>query len=132
MMAAMTGERTVLRLCGLQKSDAHELADSVGAEATILAEASLAVGGYGDLGTRTVAVSVTRRSLRAVAKHLAARQRSREETVSLLVEIEDADGTRHKEALTFKAGPWQSTVTAAGNALRGLPGIREALDRSPW
>ncbi|MGZ4248463.1 MAG: hypothetical protein ACXVUE_09175 [Solirubrobacteraceae bacterium] len=108
------------------------MADGVGAEATILAEASLAIGGYGDLGTRTVSVSVTRRSLRALAKHLAAWQRSREETVRLLVEIEEANGTRHKEALTFKAGPWQSTVTAADNALRGLPGISEALDRSLW
>lgn len=132
MGPAMIDERTVLRLCGLQRSDAHELADSVGTEATILAEESLPVGGYGDLGTRTVAVTVTRRGLRAVARHLAARQHSRAVTVNLLVEIEEANGTRHKETLTYKAAPGQSTVVAADTALRGLPGISEALDRSPW
>jgi len=108
------------------------LAEKVGDEATVVADASLPVGGYGDLGTRTVAVTVTRRSLRTVARHLADRQESRSDTVSLRVEIEDADGTRHGETLTYRAAPGQSPVDAAGTALRALAGISDALDRSLW
>jgi hypothetical protein len=128
----MIDERLVLRLRGLQSSDARELADNVGAEATILSEESPPVGGYGDLGTRTVAVIVTARALRAVARYLAARQDSHAETVRLVVEIDDPDGTRREETLTYKAGPGQSTVEAAATALRTLPRVGEALERSLW
>ena len=128
----MIDDRLVLRIGGLRSSDARELADSVGAAATILREESLPVGGYGDLGTRTVAVIVTARALRAVARYLGARQRSHDETVSLLVEIDDPDGTRRKETLTYTAAPGQSTVAAAAAALRALPGVGEALERSLW
>ena len=83
----MSDERPVLRLPGLPKSDARELADNVGAEAAVVAEESLPVGGYGDLGRRTVAVTVTAQALRAVARHLAARQQSRAETVSVVVDV---------------------------------------------
>lgn len=128
----MSDQRTVVRLPGLRHSEARQLADNVGAEATILADASPPVGGYGDLGTRTVAVIVTRRTLRAVARHLADRQDSRSDTVSLSVEIDDVDGTRHGETLTYRAAPGQSPIEAAETALRALPGISDALDRSLW
>ena len=128
----MIDDRFVLRLSGLRRSDARELADSLGAEATILPEESPPVGGYGDLGTRTVAVIVTARALRAVATYLAARQNSHDETVSLVVQIDDPDGTRRTETLTYKAAPGQSTVEAAAAALRALPGVSEALERSLW
>ena len=128
----MIDDRLVLRLHGLHRTDARELADSVGAEATILSEQSPPVGGYGDLGTRTVAVIVTPRALRAVAKYLGARQHSRDETVSLVVQVDDPDGSRRKETLAYKAAPGQSTVEAAAAALRALPGVGEALDGSAW
>lgn len=128
----MIDERLVLRLCGLQRSEARELADNVGAEATILSEESSPVGGYGDLGRRTVAVIVTARALRAVSRYLAARQHSHAETVSLVVQIDDPDGTRHEETLAYTAAPGQSTVEAATTALRALPGVSEALDGSLW
>jgi hypothetical protein len=128
----MIDERVVLRLPGLQRSEARELADSVGAEASILPEESPPVGGYGDLGTRTVAVIVTARALRAVARHLAARQHSHDETVSLAVQIDGPDGIRREETLTYKATPGQPTVEAAATALRALPGVDEALKRSLW
>ena len=128
----MSDERPVLRLPGLQQSDARELADGVGPEAAVIAEESLPIGGYGDLGRRTVAVTVTARALRAVARHLAARQQSRADTVSLVVEIDDIDGTRHRETLTYRAAPGQGPADAAEAALRALPGIGEGLDRSPW
>lgn len=131
-LLAMGDEPTVLRLCGLHKADARELADSVGADATVVADESLPVGGYGDVGMRTVAVTVTRRTLHAIASHLAGRQHSRAETVSLSVEIDDPDGTRHKETLTYRALPGQSTVEAAETAFRALPGISDALDRALW
>jgi hypothetical protein len=127
----MIDERLILRLGGLQRSDARELVDNVGAEATILRE-DPPVGGYGDLGTRTIAVIVTSRALRAVAGYLAARQHSHDETVSLVVQIDDPDGTRREETLTYKAAPGQSTVEAAAAALRALPGVGEALERSLW
>jgi hypothetical protein len=129
---AMIDERLVFRIHGLQRSEARELADKVGAEATILPEESPPVGGYGDLGTRTVAVIVTARALRAVATYLAARQNSHDETVSLVVQIDDPAGTRREETLTYKAAPGQSTVEAAATALRALPGVGEALKRSLW
>jgi hypothetical protein len=128
----MIDERLILRFRGLRKSDADDLADGVGADATILSEESLPVGGYGDLGSRTVAVIVTARALRAVARYLAARQRSHDETVSQVIEIENPDGTRRRETVTYRAGPGQSTVEAAMNALRALPGVGGALDRSLW
>jgi hypothetical protein len=128
----MIDERLVLRLRGLQRSDARELADGVGAEATILSENALPVGGYGDVGTRTVAVVVTARALRAVARYLAGRQQSHEQTVSLVVEIADPDGTRREETLAYKAAAGQSPVEAAATALRALPGVGEALERSVW
>jgi len=128
----MIDELPVLRLLALQRSDARELAESVGAEATILSGESLPVGGYGDLGTRIVAVPVTARAVRAVARHLAARQQSLADTVTVLVEIDDADGTRHKETLSYKAAPGQGAVQAAEAALRTLPRIAEALERSLW
>jgi hypothetical protein len=128
----MIDERLVLRLRGLQRSDARELADNVGAEATILSEESLPVGGYGDLGTRTVAVIVTARALRAVARHLAAHQHSHAETVSLVVQIDDPNGTRREETLSYTAAAGQSTVEAAATALRALPGVSDALERSLW
>jgi hypothetical protein len=128
----MSDDLPVLRLRGLQRRDARELAESLGAEATILADQSLPVGGYGDVGMRTVAVAVTARSVRAVARHLAARQDSRAETVSVLVEIDDAGGIRHQETLTYRVMPGQGTVQAAEAALRALPGISEALDRRLW
>jgi hypothetical protein len=128
----MIDELPVLRLLGLQGSDARELAESVGAEAAVLSEESLPVGGYGDVGTRIVAVPVTVRALRAVARHLAARQQSLADTVTVLVEVDDADGTRHKETLTYKAVPGQGAVQAAEAALRALPGIAEALERNLW
>ncbi len=128
----MIDERLVLRLRGLRRVDARELADDVGAEATILAEEAPPVGGYGDLGTRTVAVIVTARALRAVARYLAARQHSHAETVSLVVQIDDPDGTRREETLAYTAAAGQSTVEAATTALRALPGVSEALERSLW
>ncbi len=128
----MIGEPVVLRLRGLQRSEARELADSVGAEASILPEEAGPVGGYGDRGRRTVAVIVTARAVRAVARYLAARQQSRDETVSLRVEINDPDGTRREQTLTYTVAPGQSTVEAASAALRALPGIGEAIDRSRW
>jgi hypothetical protein len=129
---SMIDERLVLRLRGLSRSDARELLDDVGAEATIVLEESPPVGGYGDLGTRTVAVIVTARALRAVARYLAARQHSHDETVSLVVQIDDPDGTRREETLTYKAAAGQSMVEAAATALRALPGVGEALERSVW
>jgi hypothetical protein len=128
----MIDDRLVLRLRGLRRSDARELAESLGAEAKILSEESLPVGGYGDLGTRAVAVSVTAGALRVVARYLGARQQSHDETVSLLVQIDDPDGSRREETLTYKAAPGQSTVAAAAAALRALPGVGEALERSLW
>ena len=128
----MIDEQLVLRLCGLQRSEARNLADDVGVEATILSEESPPVGGYGDLGTRTVAVVVNARALRALARYLAARQHSHQETVSLVVQIDDPDGSRRDETLTYKAAPGQSTVEAATTALRALPGVAEALERSLW
>jgi hypothetical protein len=128
----MVDERLVLRLRSLQGSDARELAATVGADATILSDESLPIGGYGDLGTRTVAVIVTAKALRAVARYLAARQRSHDETVSLVVQVVEPDGTRRDETLTYRAGPGQSAVEAATAALRALPGISEALQRSLW
>jgi hypothetical protein len=128
----MIDERLVLRLCGLPRSNARELAGSVGAEATILSDESLPIGGYGDVGTRTVAVIVTARALRAVARYLAARQHARDDTVTMVVQIEDPDGTRRDETLTYRAAPGQSPVEAAMHALRALPGFGEALERSVW
>jgi len=110
----MIDERPVLRLLGCGRSEARELAESVGAEAAILSEESLPIGGYGDVGTRIVAVPVLA------------------DTVTVLVEIDDAAGTRHKETLTYKAVPGQGAIQAAQAALRALPGIAEALERSPW
>jgi hypothetical protein len=52
--------------------------------------------------------------------------------VSLVVEIDDPDGGRRKEPLTYSAAPGQSTVEAAASALRALPGVREAIERSLW
>jgi hypothetical protein len=128
----MIDDQLVLRLRGLQRSEARELADDVGAEATILSEESLPVGGYGDVGTRTVAVIVTARALRAVARYLAARQRSHEETVRLMVQVDDPHGTRRELALAYTAAAGQSTVEAATTALRALPGVSDALERSLW
>ena len=128
----MIDERLVLRFRDLQRSDARELADGVGPEATILLEESAPVGGYGDLGRRTVAVIVTTRALRGVARYLAARQHSRAEMVSVVVEVEHPDGTRHDETLKYKAAPGQSPVEAAQSALRALPRVGEALERSLW
>ena len=128
----MIDDRLILRLRGLRRSDARELVDHVGAEARVLPDESPPVGGYGDVGTRTVAVMVTSRTLRAVARHLAARQQSHDETVSVVVQIDDLDGTRREERLTYKAAPGQSTVEAAAIALRALPGVGEALARSLW
>ncbi len=128
----MISERLVIRLRGLGRSDARELADNIGADATILSEESPPVGGYGDLGHRTVAVIVTASALRALAKYLAAHQHSHGETVSLGVQIDGADGTRREETLKYKAAPGQSTVEAAATALRALPGVGEALERSLW
>jgi hypothetical protein len=128
----MTDDRLVLRLRGLSRFEARELAADVGAEATVLSEESLPVGGYGDVGTRTVAVIVTARALRAVARYLAARQRSHEETVSKVVQIDDPDGSRREATLAYTAAPGQSTVEAATAALRALPGVSDALERSLW
>ena len=128
----MFDDQLVLRLRGLRRSDARELADGLGAEATILPDELPPIGGYGDLGTITVAVVVTARALRAVARYLAARQHSHDETVSLLVQIEDRDGSRRTETLTYTASPGQSPVEAAVAALRALPGVGEALERSLW
>lgn len=128
----MTDDRHVLRLCRLARSDARELADDVGTEAKIVSEESLPVGGYGDVGIRTVEVIVTARALRAVARYLAARQRSHGETVSLAVQIDGPDGTRRNATLAYTAAPGQSTVEAGMTALRALPGVGEALERSLW
>ena len=75
---------------------------------------------------------VTARALRAVARYLAARQHSRAETVSLVVEIDHPDGTRHEQTLTYKTAPGQSPVEAGETALRALPRVGEALERSLW
>ena len=128
----MSNDRLVLRLCGLQRSDARELAGAVGEEATILQDELGPVGGYGDLGTRTVAVSVTPRALRAVAGYLAAHQHSHDETVRLVVQIEDPGGTRRQETLEYRATAGQAAADVAAIALRRLPGVGEALERRPW
>ena len=128
----MVDDRLVLRFHGLQRADAQDLADSVGAEASILPEELGHVGGYGDLGRKTVAVMVTARALRAIARYLAARQHSRADTVSLAVEIVEPDGTRHEETVAYQTAPGQSTVEAAQAALRALPGVSEALEHSLW
>jgi hypothetical protein len=124
----MREERLVLRLPGLKKSDARELAASAGPDARILPPDLPPLGGYGDLGTRTVAVPVGPKALHAVAKYVAARQRAHDEEVTLVVEIEDPLGSRSHETVTYKAAPGQSTVEAATAALRSLPSIAKALD----
>jgi hypothetical protein len=129
---AMFEERLVLRFRGLQLSDAREMAAAVGAESTIVSDESGPIGGYGDLGERTVAVLVTARALRAVARYLAAREHSHGETVRLAVRIDEPDGTWREETLMYRAAPAQSRVEAATIALRALPGIGEALQRSLW
>jgi hypothetical protein len=129
---AMTDERLVLRLCDLPRSDARGLVDTVGADARIVSDELPPIGGYGDLGTDTVAVTVTARALREVAKYLAARQRWHGETVSLVVEIDDPGTARRQQTLTYKAEPGQSAFEAAAAALRALPCVNEALDRSVW
>jgi hypothetical protein len=128
----MTDDRLVLRLCDLQRSDARGLVDSVGADARIVADELPPMGGYGDLGIDTVAVTVTARALREVAKYLAARERWHGETVSLVVQIDDPGAGRRQETLTYKAEPGQSARAAAAAALRALPRVSEALDRSVW
>lgn len=128
----MIDERLVLRLSGLHRSDARELAEAVGEDATIVQDESGPVGGYGDLGTKTVEVTVTARALRALARYFAGRQHSHDETVRLVVQIEAPDGTRREETLAYKAAPGQSTVEAAASALRALSGVGEALERSLW
>jgi len=104
----------------------------VGEDATIVQDESGPVGGYGDLGTKTVEVTVTARALRALARYFAGRQHSHDETVRLVVQIEAPDGTRREETLAYKAAPGQSTVEAAASALRALSGVGEALERSLW
>lgn len=104
----------------------------MGAEATIVQDDLGPVGGYGDLGTRTVAVIITAHALRAVARYLAARQSSHDETVRVAVQIDTPDGTRREETLVYRAGAGQSTAEAAASALRALPGVGEALERSLW
>jgi len=128
----MNDQRLVLRLPGLDRSDARELAEAVGAEATIVQDDLGPIGGYGDLGTRTVAVTVTARALRVVARYLADRQNAHDDTVSLAVQIDDPDGTRREETLVYRAAPGQSAAEAAAKALRALPGVGEALERSVW
>jgi H2-forming N5,N10-methylenetetrahydromethanopterin dehydrogenase-like enzyme len=128
----MVDERLVLQFHGLRRPEAQELAESVGAEAAILPDDLGPVGGYGDLGRRTVAVIVTARALRGIARYLAARQHSRADTVSLAVEIVDPDGTRHEETVAYEVAPGQSPVEAAQAALRALPGVSEALEQSLW
>jgi len=128
----MIDDRLVLRFRGLRSSEARELADDVGAEATIVSEESLPVGGYGDVGMRTVEVVVTARALRLVARYLASRQRSHRETVNLVVQIDNPDRSRCEARLAYAAAPGQSTVEAATIALRALPGVEEALARSLW
>jgi len=128
----MINERLVLRFGGLPRSDARELAEAVGEEATIVQEESGPVGGYGDLGRKAVEVTVSARALRAVARYLAGRQSSHDEAVRLVVQIDDPDGTRREETLAYKAAPGQSTVEAAASALRALSGVGEALERSLW
>ena len=71
-------------------------------------------------------------ALHALAKYLAARQHSRADTVSVLVQLDNPDGTRHEQRLMYDVAPGQGTVQAAEAALRALPGITEVLDRSLW
>ena len=55
----MIDQPLVLRFRGLRRSDARELADNVGAEATIVSEESPPVGGYGDLMRALKPMAVT-------------------------------------------------------------------------
>ena len=77
-------------------------------------------------------MTVNAKALGVVARYLAAGQRSHGETVTLVVQIDDPDGTRRDETLTYTAAPGQSAVEAAATALRALPGISEAIERSVW
>jgi hypothetical protein len=129
---AVPAEQLILRLCGLQRSDARGLAETIGADARILSDELPPIGGYGDLGTETVAVTVTARALREIARYLAAREHWHGEAVSLVVQIDDPGGARREETITYKAAPGQSAVEAIAAAFRALPGISEALDRSIW
>jgi hypothetical protein len=79
-----------------------------------------------------VAVAVSTRTLRAIAKYLAARQHSRPDTVCVLVQLDNPEGTRHEQRLMYEVAPGQGIVQAAEAALRALPGITEVLDRSLW
>jgi hypothetical protein len=128
----VTHDSLVLRLVGLKRSEAREFAERVGPDARILPDDLPQLGGYGDLGTETVAVTVTGRALRDVAKYLATRQRWPGDTVSVVVQIDDPGEARREETLTFKTTPGQSAVEAAAAALSALPGVSEALDRSLW
>jgi hypothetical protein len=123
----MTDDQLVLRLRGVHASDARELTDNAGADATILRGESLHAGGYGDLGTKIIALKVSDRAVRAVAKYFTTRQHSHDETVTHVVEIDYPNGIRRRETVTYKAAPGQSTVAAATAALRRLPGVSEAL-----
>ena len=64
----MIDERLVFRLCDLERADARGLVDSVGPDARIVSDELPPIGGYGDLGTDTVAVTVTAKALREVAR----------------------------------------------------------------
>ncbi len=128
----MTKAHLVLIFPDLHKSEALELANGVGAEATILSVKPRPAGGYGDLGTRDVAVLVTARALRALARYLAARHPSHGDAVNVAVRIDEPGGGCHQETLSYKTAPGQSAVEAAASALRALPRVGEALDDGVW
>jgi len=128
----MTAARLVLRFPDLRASDARELANSLGDDATILSARPGPAGGYGDLGTRDVGVVVTARALRAIARYLAARYPSHGELVSIAVTIDEPGGPCCPQTLSYKTAPGQSAVEAAAGALRTLPRVAEALDNSQW
>ena len=121
----MTSQPTTLRLRGLAKADALELRDGVGADIATLEEQSVPGGSYGEPATIIVAIIVAAKAISAVAKYLAERQQSHDQTVTQAIEITYPDGTSRSETLTYKAAADESPREAASAALRALPGLAE-------
>lgn len=110
-----------IRLPGLSRADALELAEFVDRSSTSYEEEAVPEGEYGDLGLVTAAVLLSVPALRGLIAFLAYRHRGK--TFEQTVEIERPDGTRVRTSVKWRDTSAEPVDVALAKELASTTGI---------
>jgi hypothetical protein len=117
----MTEPAQRIRLLDLDKAEALELGEFVGAEAITLEEQPPPPGSFGELTLAIAAVYVTVKAVSGLIRYFAAKHAG--ESFEEKIEIELPDGTRVKRRIRYRKTPDEPVLVGLARELADLTGL---------